>query len=246
MRAFLKLTWIEFKLFTREPVGFFFTFAFPIVVLFIFGSIFGNEPSAMFGGDRGNVDVSVPAYVGMIIGTIGLLGLPVGLSTHREQGVLRRFRTTPLKPVTVLGSQVVVNLFMLVAGVIPLIVIGRLVYNLALPDSFVAVFLAILFGAISFFALGFLLAAVLPTARTAQVVGMGLFFPMLFLAGAAMPREMFPETLRKISDFLPLTHVINLIKDAWFGADWNTTSIIVLVVVFVIGVVVSSYTFRWE
>ena len=61
LMAFGKFTWIELKLFLREPVGCFFTLLFPPLLLLLFGSIYGNEPTPMFGG-RGTVDVSLPAY----------------------------------------------------------------------------------------------------------------------------------------------------------------------------------------
>lgn len=245
MRAFLKMTLTEFKLFVRQPVGFFFTFAFPLIILFVFGSIFGNEPVEQFGG-KGTVDLSVPGYIGMLIGTLGMIGLPISLATYREQGILRRFRATPLQPTVVLGAQVLVNLAMLIVGVILLMVVGRLVYNLQLPESIFMVMLAAILGGISFFAVGFVLAGLVSTPRTAQAVGMAIFFPMLFLAGGAIPREIMPAAVQRVGDFLPLTHVINLIKDVWFGVGWNGTALIVLVVLLAVSVVISSRTFRWE
>ena len=74
MRSFWKLTLVEAKLFVREPFAAFFTLAFPLMMLFIFGSIYGNEPIDFFDG-RGSVDVSVPAYMAMIIGTVDLSSL---------------------------------------------------------------------------------------------------------------------------------------------------------------------------
>lgn len=245
MRAFLKMAGVELKLFVRQPVGLFFTFAFPLIVLFIFGSIFGNEPVNTFGG-LGTVDISVPGYIGMIIGTLGMVGLPVSLATYREQGILRRFRATPLRPIVVLGAQVLINLLMLLVGVSLLVVLGVLVYHLQLPGAFLPVVIALLIGGASFFAVGFLLAGVVGTPRTAQAVGMAIFFPMLFLAGGALPRELFPATVRRIGDFLPLTHVVNLIRDLWFGKGWNLTSLAVLLGVLIISVVVAVRTFRWE
>jgi ABC-2 type transport system permease protein len=245
MRAFLKMTLTEFKLFVRQPVGFFFTFAFPLIILFVFGSIFGNEPVEEFGG-KGTVDLSVPGYIGMLIGTMGMIGLPVSLATYREQGILRRFRATPLQPTVVLGAQVLVNLMMLLVGIVLLMIVGRLVYNLQLPNNVFLVFVAAILGGVSFFAVGFVLAGLVSTPRTAQAVGMALFFPMLFLAGGAIPREIFPEAVRRVGDFLPLTHVINLIKDVWFGEGWNGVALAVLLGLLVVSVVVSSRTFRWE
>ena len=161
MRSFLKMTWFELKLFSREPFAFFFTLAFPLVVLFIFGSIFGNDPVDFLNG-RGTVDNSVPGYIGMIIGSLALLSLPVGLATYREKGILRRLRATPVSSLTIIGTQIIVHLLMLVIGVALLFAAGLLVFDLSLPQSFINMLIAVLIGSASFFAFGFLLAAVLP------------------------------------------------------------------------------------
>lgn len=60
MHGFWKLTWTGIKLFLREPMAAFFTLAFPPMMLFVFGSVYGNKPSPFFGG-YGSVDGSVPA-----------------------------------------------------------------------------------------------------------------------------------------------------------------------------------------
>ncbi len=72
------MTWVEFKLFLREPIGAFFKLVFPLMLLVIFGSIFGNKPEAIMGG-LGSMDVSTPAYIAMIIGTVGLMSGPISL-----------------------------------------------------------------------------------------------------------------------------------------------------------------------
>ncbi|MCA9984169.1 MAG: ABC transporter permease [Anaerolineales bacterium] len=245
MRSFLKMTWFELKLFSREPFAFFFTLAFPLVVLFIFGSIFGNDPVDFLNG-RGTVDNSVPGYIGMIIGSLALLSLPVGLATYREKGILRRLRATPVSSLTIIGTQIIVHLLMLVIGVALLFAAGLLVFDLSLPQSFINMLIAVLIGSASFFAFGFLLAAVLPSSRAALSVGMAVFFPMLFLSGAALPREMFPEAVKTVGNFLPLTHVVELIKGVWFDGNWSTSALAVLAGFLALSLVVAARLFRWE
>jgi len=220
MRALTKLTWVELKLYLREPIGTFFTLAFPLLLLFLFGSIYGNEPSDFLGG-RGSVDNSVPGYLAIIIGAIGMQGIPINLSSYRERGILRRYRATPLRPLAVLGAQVIVMSIIALIGMALLYVAGRAVYDLAIPSAPSDVALAVTLSAFSFFAIGFVLASVLPTARTAQAVGLALYMPMMFISGAGMPRQMLPEALVKFSNFLPLTHVVTLIQDLWMGDGWN-------------------------
>ena len=117
MKSLLKMTWMETKLFLREPVGAFFTLVFPLMMLFLFGSIYGNAPVRYFNG-QGTVDISVPAYTAMIIATTGLVGLTITMAAYRENGVLRRLRTTPISPLVVLVAQVIVLFMMTVLGMI--------------------------------------------------------------------------------------------------------------------------------
>lgn len=246
MRALRKMTWVEMKLFLREPAAVFFTLAFPVMVLLLFSSLFGNEPVQGSPGLRG-VDVMTPAYTGMVIGTTALLGLPIILAGYRQQGILRRLRATSLHPSVILVAQVFVNLFMTIVGITLLVATAFFVYGLRLPDAPLSVSLAFVIATLSFFALGFVLAGLVPSARTAQILGQVIFFPMFFLSGAAgIPREMFPDTLYRISDFVPLTYVVNLIQDLWIKGSWNLTALVVLLGLLVVSVAVSARTFRWE
>lgn len=245
MKPFAKLTITELKLYLREPVGLFFTLAFPLLLLLIFGSAFGNEPTSMLGG-FGNVDVSVPGYIGLMIGTVGLIGLPIALATYREQGILRRFRAAPVHPLLILMAQVVVNLLLVLVGMTIVIVTGTLLFDLQLPADLVGVLVASMFAGIAFSAISFVIAGLVSSPRVAQAVGMAILLPMLFLAGSAMPRAMLPEGMQRIGDFLPLTYVVELVKGLWLGSGWNMTSVAVLTVILILGLILSTRTFRWE
>jgi ABC-2 type transport system permease protein len=247
MKSLLKMTWMETKLFLREPVGAFFTLVFPLMMLFLFGSIYGNEPSDYFNG-YGTIDISVPAYTAMIIATTGLVGLTITMAAYRENGVLRRLRTTPVSPLVVLSAQVIVLFLMTSLGMVLLIVAGKLVYQMRFDGDVFSVLAGFVLCTLSFFGLGFILAGLMPSARTAQVVGMVLLYPMLFLSGAGFPRELLPEAIKKISTFLPLTYVVNLLRGLWVGEAWGShlLDIGVLAGMLVLGVIISAKTFRWE
>jgi ABC-2 type transport system permease protein len=247
MKSLLKMTWMEAKLFLREPVGAFFTLVFPLMMLFLFGSIYGNEPTPMFGG-HGTIDISIPAYTAMIIATTGLMAITITMATYRENGILRRLRTTPVSPLVVLAAQVIVVFAMTSLGMLLLVVAGKLVYHVRFEGNAFSVLAGFVLSSLSFFGLGFILAGIMPTARTAQVVGMVLLYPMLFLSGAGFPRELLPETIKKISAFLPLTYVVTLLRGLWIGETWgqHTTDAVVLAVLLVAGVLISVKTFRWE
>jgi ABC-2 type transport system permease protein len=247
MKSLLKMTWMEVKLFLREPVGAFFTLAFPLMMLFLFGSIYGNEPTPMFGG-QGTIDISIPAYTAMIIGTTGLMSITITMATYRENGVLRRLRTTPVSPLVVLAAQVIVVFAMTALGMLLLITAGKLVYHVRFEGNAFSVLAGFVLSSLSFFGIGFILAGLMPNARTAQVVGMVLLYPMLFLSGAGFPRELLPEAIKKVSAFLPLTYVVNLLRGLWVGEAWSSHLLDagVLAGMLIIGVILSAITFRWE
>ena len=247
MKSLLKMTWMETKLFLREPMGAFFTLAFPLMMLFLFGSIYGNEPTPMFGG-YGTIDISIPAYTAMIIATTGLMSVTITMAAYRENGVLRRLRTTPISPLIILAAQVIVVFAMTSLGMILLIVAGKVVYHVRFDGDALSVLAGFVLSSLSFFGLGFILAGLMPTARTAQIVGMVLLYPMLFLSGAGFPRELLPEAIKKVSTFLPLTYVVNLLRGLWIGEAWSShlLNVGVLAGMLIIGVVISAKTFRWE
>jgi ABC-2 type transport system permease protein len=247
MKSLLKMTWMESKLFLREPVGAFFTLAFPLMMLFLFGSIYGNEPTPMFGG-YGTIDISIPAYTAMIIATTGLMGLVITMAAYRENGVLRRLRTTPVSPLVVLAAQVIVLFMMTAIGMLLLVIAGKLVYHIQFEGNALSVLAGFILCSLSFFSFGFVLAGLMPNARTGQVVGMALLYPMLFLSGAGFPRELLPDAIKKVSTFLPLTYVVNLLRGLWIGQPWgdHLLDVGVLAGMLIIGVIISAKTFRWE
>jgi ABC-2 type transport system permease protein len=249
MHRIWKLFLMQFKLYLREPVAFFFTLAYPTMLLLLFGFIYGNQPDIEFWGrEFGTVDASVPAYAGIIIGTVALMGIPIDTATSRETGVLRRYRATPLHPAVYLVASVAVYLAIALLGMAILIVVGKLVFGLRMAGSWPSILAAFLLSAGAFYSLGYLIAGVVPTARVAQAVGMVIFFPMMFLSGAGMPLQLLPEVLQKVSDFLPLTYVVRLIQGLWFGEAWRTLWLpsLVLSVILILGTLLATRFFRWE
>jgi ABC-2 type transport system permease protein len=248
MKSLLKMTWMEAKLFLREPVGAFFTLVFPLIMLFIFGFMYGSMPPPP-GSDRlGAIDVLIPALSAMVIGITGMMAITITMATYRENGILRRLRTTPVSPLVVMAAQVVVVFCMTALGMLLLVSAGKLVYHVKFVGNALSMLGGFILGSLSFFGIGFILAGILPTARTAQVVAMVLLYPMLILSGAAWPRELMPATIQKVSAFIPLTYVVNLLRGLWFGEAWSqhVTDIIVLAALLVAGVLISVKTFRWE
>jgi ABC-2 type transport system permease protein len=247
MRGLGHLLLTNFKLYLREPIGTFFTLAFPPLLILLFGAMYGNDPTPMFGG-YGSMDVSMPAYTALVLGTVGLLSVPITTGGYREQGVLRRYRATPLRPLTYILADVFTNLVITLLGMAVLVTVGWLLYRVRFEGQVLSVILAVILGGLSMFAVGYVIASFAPGARAAQVIGMVIFYPMMFLSGAGIPLELMPDSVRRISDFLPLTYVVTLLKGLWFGDPWrdHLLEVAVLGSVLVVAAALAARFFRWE
>ena len=247
LRSFGALLLVNLRLYVREPFAAFLTIAFPLMAVLVFGAIYGNEPQETFDG-YGSMDISMPAYTAMILGTVGFLGVAITTSTYREAGILRRFRVTPLRPLVYIAADVVANLVMVLVGMAGVVIMGWSLYRVQFQGQAVFVLLAVILSATAMFAVGYVIAAMAPNARFAQLIGMVLLYPMLFLSGATIPIEVMPESVQSISDFLPLTYVVRLLRGLWFGESWGSLALEtgVLVAILVICTAIAVRAFRWE
>ncbi|MGD1039591.1 MAG: ABC transporter permease [Dehalococcoidales bacterium] len=223
MRTLGRLTLVEMKLFIREPITMFFTFALPLLFLFVMGGVFGKMTNGGAGDFHGLSAMAfyTPAYIALVLTSVGIVGLPGHLTGYRERGVLRRFRASSLSIWRIFGAQGLVSLVTAAIGGILILVAGVFVFHVSLPQNPLLVILAFLVSALSFTSLGLLLGAVLPTSRAAQGVGLVLFFVMLILGGAGPPPEAMTHLMRVVGDFTPMQHAVTLLQNAWLGLGWN-------------------------
>lgn len=247
MKSLLKMSWMEAKLFLREPASAFFTLVFPLMYLFLYGAISGNEPTPMYNGQR-TIEVAIPSLTAVIIAMAGLMSNTMTMATYREKGILRRLQTTPVSPLIVLVAQVLVIFAMTSLGMLLLIAAGKLVYHVHFAGNAFSVLGGFVLSSLSFFGIGFILAGVMPTVRSAWAVAMVLVYPMLLLSGAFFSVEILPAAVQKVSAFIPLTYVVNLLRGLWAGEPWgqHLLDVGVLTGMLVVGVVASAKTFRWE
>jgi ABC-2 type transport system permease protein len=233
MRQTRALSWIELKLFLREPMTVVFTLALPPLVLYVLAEVFGNtpDPQGVVYRGVGAITYYVPAYVALVGASLGLIGLPVHLASYRERGVLRRFRAARVPVGALLTSQLVVLVAGMVAGAALLLSLARLLYDITWPVSWLGVGFAALVGITAFAAVGALLGAALPTARSAQGIGILLWFVMMMVSGAGPPPEVLSTALNRVGDALPLRHLVIAIQDPWLGegVNWAQTAILVAV-----------------
>ena len=247
MNRFMMISRIEFKLMLRNFMTVFFALVFPVMMLAIFGGMYGNKPTEFMHG-FGTVDIMVPSYICMIVAVTGIMSLPLTVAQYREKKILKRFMASPISPMDILYSQVFVNFILTVAGMIILIVIGKVAFDLHFPGNILWAALAFILVTMSIFSLGLVIAGVSPDGKSANVISYLIYFPMLFLSGAAMPMEIMPKTIVTISKILPLTYGVDLLKGIWLGQN-NTKCLLdiaVLTGILIICSVVSLKAFKWE
>jgi ABC-2 type transport system permease protein len=247
MHAFGKLAVVQTKLYLREPIALFFTLLFGPLMLVLMGFIFGNTPQPMFNG-LGQMDISVPSYISLIVGITGLIAVPIAVTSRRELGVLRRFSATPLKPLTYFLADILAPFLVTLLGVLLLILLGFILYQVRFAGQWLSVFAGVCLSTLAFFAIGYALAGIVPNARIASVIGNVIIIPLNIFSGAMVPLEVMPAAVKEIARFNPLTYVVTLMRGLWFGESWGThlLDVAVLAGLLIVGMVVVAYTFKWE
>jgi ABC-2 type transport system permease protein len=246
MSTLFKLTWVEIKLFIREPITVIFTLALPLIFLFVMGGVFGNTPNPDVYRGVGAMDYYMPSYFGLIMMAIGTVALPVHLAGYRERGVLRRFRASSFSVWSVLGSQTNVSFIIAVAGSILITILGVAVYHPHMPVYPGQLIAAFVLGVVCFTCFGFFLGAVLPSTRSAQGIGLLLFFVMMILGGAGPPPEVMSGVMQVIGEITPLHWVIYMLQNPWLGFSWHTNASLITVGVTVVSAGLAARFFRWE
>jgi ABC-2 type transport system permease protein len=240
MRGITHVITAELKLIVRDPMSAFFALAFPAIILWV--KVRTGKPLP---GGLPVIDATVPMLSVFVIGMAGLVVLPATLAQYRERRVLKRLRATPASPAMLLGAQWAAHMLLAVIGTVLLIVIGLTALGLTAPANAAGVLLAWTLGALSLGAIGLLIGALVPTGRSATVIGLTVFFPMVFVSGAMIPRETTSGTMRAIGDLTPMAPVVQAVRDAWAGNAISPITLSVMAAIFVIVGGVAVRTFRW-
>ncbi len=245
MTGFWKLTWVEIKVFMREPMGVIGTLGIPVLIYVMLGRVFRDRPRV---DTPQTVTLNLPILAALFIAVGAALSLVAIITIYREGGILKRLRATPLSPLTILGAHVFVKLLFTVVGLILLVFAGRQFFPGAIDVNLWSFTLALLLGTLSILSVGFVISSIVPTARFAQPIGSVLLYPMIPLSGLFFPIESLPTGWRIVANMLPTTHAVGLMQGIWDGAGWGAHwgNVLGLVVVFVVCSAVSTKAFRWE
>ncbi|HTB96349.1 MAG TPA: ABC transporter permease [Terracidiphilus sp.] len=247
LRGLLKLTWIELKVFLREPLGAIGAIGMPVIVFLVFGRLAGRSiPSSSAAAGFLRADVAVLASLLIVVGAV--ISLITIISIYRESGILKRLRATPLHPQTILAAQVLVKLILSAATLVLMLLAGKRYFPAGAHVPWLSFSVALVISTWSILSLGFVIASIVPTARFAQPIGALILYPMVAFSGLFVPIQLLPPVLHNIARILPLTYAVNLLQGIWSGDAWagHLGDVAALVVVFVVCTVVSTKVFRWQ
>lgn len=254
MRGYLAMTRAEFRLFRREPFSIVFVLAFPLMMMMLLSAVFGNDQANAQDVENGMLvwrgvtpaDYYTAASVAVIIAALGLMTLPMNLSGYREHGILRRLRASSVSVWILVGAQLTLALVTFVAGALVMGIVAWLAYDVMLPNDVIGVGVALVFGTAAFGAIGLLLATMVRSSRSAQGIGLLLFFAMWLISGTGPPRAVLPSGLRDVGGLLPVTHLVTAVQDPWFGFGWSAMDLVVLAAYAFGAGAPALWFFRWD
>jgi ABC-2 type transport system permease protein len=217
MNGFTRLAVVEGRLFLREKLSVIGVFAFPVGLVVAFGLIpgFGKPQKSL--DDQIGTEYIAALGIAMVLVSLGLQAVPMVIAQYRERGVLRRLAMTPVRPLTLLVAKMTVWAVAALLSVALIVAVTRLAFGVPLPVKPGWFVLSVLLGLAALFALGMLVTAVAPTARSATGLALALYFPNMFLAGILVPASQMSAGLRQAGNFSPLGAALHAVGDSWMG-----------------------------
>jgi len=247
MRGFFKLTWVELKIFVREPLGLFATVGIPVIVFLLLGRSLG--PKMDRSADLAAfVQTVLPVFACILMALSAATSLIAIISIYREGGILKRLRATPLRPTTILSAHVFLKLILTAATLGLMVLLGRRFYPVPLDTPVASFAAALLLSTLSILSIGFVIASAVPTARFAQPAGGIVLYPLLVVSGLFAPIEALAPAWQHVARVSPITHAVSLLQGVWNGGAWSGHWVEVgaLLLNLAVCTAVSAKIFRWE
>ncbi len=237
------LAWAQFrierKLFWRNPSAAFFNFLLPLLLLVLSASAFS--------ADAEDLDVLIPGIAGMGVLATTFTALAFNLTILRDDGVLKRWRGTPMPAgaylAGLLGSAAL-NALLQVALVVT---IGNVFYGVEWPQDPLLLALFTALGVVCFAALGIAFSHAIPNEDAAPAYTNAVFLPVIFISGVFYSSDDLPEVLKVIAEALPLKHLIDGLSEAIVGGGGDAATAALIVAGWTVaGLVLAVRFFRWE
>jgi ABC-2 type transport system permease protein len=218
---------LETKLFLRDKRSLFFTFAFPVIMVLIFGSAFGNQTVAGLPA----INYLLPGIIVMALMMVTMNNNVTKITSDRERGIYRRLSLTPLKRQTLLTGQIIVRYLIVIASTLLLIAIGSSVFKAHIGGNQFLFFLILTLGVLTFTALGFATSSLVKNTNSAMALCMAVLFPLMFLGGCFWTLDQMPHFLNIVANVLPTTHLNTAlrmisIQGAGFSQVWRELPVI--------------------
>jgi ABC-2 type transport system permease protein len=247
MNALLRQTALETKLFLRSRDGLFWTLAFPIFFIVLFGLIYGDTMWEDL--DLRAIDFILPGIIVLALLVTGIMATTTGFVEEREKGIYRRLSLTPLKKHNIIGGQIVNRYLVMLVQTFLLVLIGVLAFKVSIVGNYFLFWLALTLGGLCLLTLGFALTGFIRSTKSATPIAMIIFFMLMFLGGVLFPIDIMPKFLEYIAIALPSTHLSDAlrmiaIEGQGIGDVWSD---LLIVGGWTIGCfAVSIRFFRWE
>ena len=245
MKRFLKMYWVEQKIFLRTPDVIVFNLAMPLVVFILITTITGNRNAA----DSGLTFLQ-STYVSL--STVGIccsafMSIPITIVECRSQGILRRMYCSPCSPARLLACDTICSGVNAVLSTLILTITAVVFFGYRMQGNMQLYIAVWLLTMVSMFSIGLMVASLCRTTKSMNVATSLLYFPMLLFSGATIPAEIFPEGFRAVAKLMPLGLGIDLLKSVSMGCyDSITVPVITLIAITVICGTIAVKTFRWE
>ncbi|MFD9949948.1 ABC transporter permease [Nonomuraea sp. NPDC059023] len=241
-----RLVKAESTLCVRDKVAPLWGIGFPLILLIILGSVPDLRETVEGGGGLTYFDLYVPVLILFNLAILATASLPTTLAGYRENGVLRRMKTTPVGPARVLAAQLVANFAIAVIAMVLFLATAWFGFGVDLPKHPLGFALAWLLAAAALLSIGLLITALAPGRAPATAIGTVLFFPLMFFAGLWMPISQMPPLLRDIAHYTPLGAGMRAFQDAYLGDFPSVVPLLTLAAYAVVCAFVAVRWFRWE
>lgn len=247
---------LELKQFFRQREQVVFTFAFPIVFLFLFASIFSDDVE---GAGVTASQLYVPAMIAAGIMSTSFQSLGISLAIERDEQVLRRLRGTPMPPASYFLGKI---WLVLVTGVLEtalLLAVGVGLYDIDLPTgvgdwlTFGWIFVLGLTGCAL---LGIAISSVPGSGRSATSVVVLPFLVLQFISGVYIAIDTIPDWMLNIGALFPLKWLCQGLRGVFLpesakvleqSGSWEFERIALVLGAWCVGgLVLCLLTFRWK
>ena len=246
---------LEIKQFMRQRESVVFTLFFPVMLLFIFGSVFKGELAP-------GVTFSHYFVAGMIASGLvntGFQQLAIMIPIERDFGTLKRLRGTPVSPISYFIGKTIVVFAAMIVQIAMLIGFGAALFDLNLPTTFDKWFRftwLILLGSACSTILGIAFSSVPKNGRGASAVVSPIVIILQFFSGVFFVFTTLPFWMQQFAAIFPLKWLTQGMRSVFLPEDFATQEVagnweisriaLVLILWTVLGTLLALKTFRWS